>query len=151
MMLLRRMLTGRARCSMAILAIMLVSVHTAHAQSCKSADSETASMLADLQHIADTTDASHARLRAKLKMPATNAAQITLVADDSTCARARQALDSLIHATNMSAPNPLPVRPLYVIRVGSVTAVRDPNGKAGEYSPIFIFDPFWSFSGSILY
>jgi hypothetical protein len=121
------------------------------AQSCHAADSNSASMLHDLQQMADTGNTEYPVVRAKLHIPVVPAAQVVLVSDDSTCTRARQALDSLIHATNPNAANPLPARPLYVIKVGSVTAVNDPNGRAGEYTPIDFFDPQWSFLGTIAY
>lgn len=107
-------------------------------------------MLLDLQQVADTGNTEYTVLRSKLHAPATPAAQVVLVSDDSACARARQALDSLIHATNPNAANPLPQRALYVIKIGSITAVNDPNGRAGEYSPIVFFNPQWSFLGNML-
>jgi len=119
-------------------------------QSCKTADSQSASMLIGLRKLADTTGTEYIVLRSKLQTAAVSAAQVTLVSDDSTCARARQALDSLIHANNPNALNPLPPRALYVMRVGSVTAVRDPAGRAGEYSPILFLDYRWSFLGTML-
>lgn len=120
------------------------------AQSCKAADSQSASMLIGLRQTADTADTESVVLRSKLQIHAVPAAQVTLVSDDSTCARARQALDSVIHATNPNALNPLPARALYVMRVGSVTAVRDPAARAGEYSPIEFFDSRWSSLGTML-
>lgn len=119
-------------------------------QSCHTSDTESASLLFDLQQMADTGGTEYTVLRAALHVPAVPAAQVVLVSDDSTCARARQALDSLIHATNPNAANPLPVRALYVIKVGSVTAVNDPNSHAGEYSPIAFFDAQWTFLGNTL-
>lgn len=107
-------------------------------------------MLLDLQQVADTGGTEYTALRSKLHIPAAPASQVALVSDDSTCTRARQALDSLIHVTNPNAASTLPQRALYVIRIGSVTAVNDPNGRAGEYSPIMFFNPQWSFLGNML-
>jgi hypothetical protein len=137
--------------TMFAVACLLIAGRPAFAQSCHAADSESASMLIDIRKIADTADASAVLMRSKLHTPAVSAAQVILVTSDSVCVRARQALDSLIHASNPNAANPLPARALYVIRVGSVTAVRDANARAGEYSPIEFFDPQWSFLGTMLY
>lgn len=135
----------------AALAICLLAMgRPIQAQSCHPSDSSSASMLEDLQQMADTGNAEFRAFRAKLHIPAVPAVQVALVSDDSMCVRARQALDSLIHATNPNAANPLPVRTLYVIRIGNVTAVNDPNSRAGEYSPIDFFDLQWSFLGTML-
>lgn len=139
----------RRRIILAGVALVAMS-QTAAAQSCKASDSHSASMLIGLRNLADAADTSNVLLRSKLRTPAVPAAEVVLVVDESGCARAREALDSLIHALNPSAPNPLPVRALYVIRVGNVTAVRDPNGRAGEYSPVEFFSPQWLFLGTML-
>lgn len=145
----RRILHLRA--TAAVLAIGLAAVgRPILAQSCHASDSQSASMLLDLQQVADTGGTEYTALRSKLHIPAVPATQVALVSDDSACTRARQALDSLIHATNPDAASPLPQRALYVIRIGSVTAVNDPNGRAGEYSPIVFFNPQWSFLGNML-
>lgn len=144
---------AKARASWFLAGVVLLtalSARAGHAQSCKPADSRTASMLADFRRIADTTDASQIPLRTKLKLPAVPAAQIFVVRDESTCARAQQAVDSLIHSTNPNSPHPMPARALYVIRIGDVTAVNDPNGKAGEYAPLDLFDPAWVFLHTML-
>lgn len=120
------------------------------AQACHASDARGQSMVLGLQRIADTAETSNVLVRSKIHTPAVPATQVALVTDDSVCARARQALDSLIHATNPNAANPLPARPLYVIRVGTVTAINDPSGSAGEYSPIAFFDPLWAFLGVVL-
>ena len=139
------------RATAAALAIGLVAVgRPILGQSCHASDSQSASMLLDLQQVADTGGTEYTTLRSKLHIPAVPAAQVVLVSDDSTCTRARQALDSLIHATNPNAATPLPERALYVIKIGSITAINDPNGRAGEYSPIVFFNPQWSFLGNML-
>jgi hypothetical protein len=108
-------------------------------------------MIADIRHLADTTNTSKVAVRARLKLPATDTSQIVLVTNDSICTRARQVVDSLIHADNPSAPNPLPSRAFYVIRIGSVFAVRDPGSHMGEYSPIDFFDEHWTWLSTMTY
>jgi hypothetical protein len=107
-------------------------------------------MLSDFKHLADTTDTASTAARAKFEIPAVDSSQVTLVASDSICTRARQALDSLIHATSPNALNPLPIRSLYVIRIGTVTAVRDPGSLAKEYSPVDFFDEHWAFLSTMM-
>jgi hypothetical protein len=59
-----------------------------------------------------------------LHLPGFDASQVTLVTDDSSCARARQAEDSFIH-TNPRAPATIPARQLYAVKVGTYNVVVD--------------------------
>ena len=48
-----------------------------------------------------------------------------------------------------SAPAELPVRGLYVIKLGDYNAVIDPGAKSEGHIMIGFFDPVWKFLGSI--
>ncbi len=140
----------RSAAAVALLTGSLVFSQPVLAQSCRAADSVSASITRDVKQVADTGSAEYAGLRSKLHLPAVPATQVRLVADDSRCKRAREALDSLIHATNPEAAVPLSPRALYVIQMGRVMAVNDPSSRAGEYSPIVFFNSEWSYLGQML-
>lgn len=63
--------------------------------------------------------------RASLGIPTVAPANVVLVTDTAACARAGQAVDSVLHVWNPTTQIPTPPNPLYVIQVGTAYAVAD--------------------------
>lgn len=117
---------------------------------CLPSDSRSASLVAGLQNISDTNSVADTVVRRKLGIPAVPATQIYLVSDTTTCSRARQALDSLVHATNPSAPA-LSFPSIYVFAVGAAIAVDLPANPNAPGRPVMLFDgTTWRFLGAVL-
>lgn len=129
-----------------IFVVLVLYSANGHAQNCKTADATSAAMISQLNEMM-TGDST---IRVNLQLPVTNSSQIVFVSTDSVCLRARQALDSLTHATNPSSPSTIPARALYVISVGGYVAVADPTDGASGWLPMYIFDPLWSFLQSLI-
>jgi hypothetical protein len=119
-----------------------------HAQSCMSADTSSSRIITTIQRIVTGTSKA-AQTRAMLHLPSLSASQVTLVSNDTSCARARQAQDSLVHATNTDAPTVMPFRPLYVIKLGTYNALVDPTARSERDFMLGFFDPAWVYLGSI--
>lgn len=113
----------------------------ATAQSCRTADSLSTDLLAEIKALM----AAGNTVRTKLQLPSVDTSQITLVTDAGVCAAGLAALDSLVHATNPEAAANLPARDLYVVSIGDYKAVVDPNASAGEWLPIYFFDTLWAY------
>lgn len=129
------------------LAILALPTRSVHAQSCIAADTASVRIIATVQRIVTGTTKA-AQTRAMLHLPSLTASEVTLVTDEASCARGRQALDSLVHATNPDAPSVLPARALYVVKFGTYNALVDPTARTeGDYS-LDLFDPNWAYLGS---
>jgi hypothetical protein len=88
--------------------------------------------------------------RAKLKMPLVASSAIVLVSDQTICARAGLAGDSMVKVWVPTAKfRPTP-SPLYVIKIGTSFAVADLNSPpTSDFDWVFIFGPLWEYRGSI--
>jgi len=86
-------------------------------------------MIATIRRIVTGTAIPTKKGGAMLGLPSLAASQVTLVTDEGFCLRALQVQDSLVHATNASAPAVIPARGLYVIRLGTFMAVADPGPR----------------------
>jgi hypothetical protein len=128
-------------------AALVLPARNLHAQSCMAADTATVPLIATIQGIVTGTTKA-AQTRAMLHLPTLTASEVTLVTDEASCVRARQALDSLVHATNPNAPSILPARALYVVKFGTYNALVDPTVRTeGDFS-LDLFDPNWAYLGS---
>lgn len=129
-------------------AIATLPAHDLRAQSCIAPDTASARIIATIQRIVTGTTKA-AQSRAVLHIPSLTASQVTLVTDEVSCARARQAQDSLVHATNPNAPSSLPARALYVVKLGTYNALVDPGARTEGDAMLGFFDPNWAYLGSI--
>ncbi len=66
-----------------------------------------------------------------------------LVSDARVCARAAQRINHLAGENQRD-------RAVYVVRVGQVWAVHDPTFRAGEWSPLVLFDSHWKLLKTLL-
>jgi hypothetical protein len=106
-------------------------------------------MIATVRRIVTGTSQGTVQSRANLHIPSLLASQVTLVTNEASCVRARQAKDSLVHATNRNAPAELPIRGLYVIKLGDYNAIADPGAKSEGNIMLGFFDPAWKYLASI--
>lgn len=66
-----------------------------------------------------------------------------VVSDPRVCARAAQRINHLAGENRRD-------RAVYVVRVGQVWAVHDPTFRAGEWSPLVLFDTHWKLLKTLL-
>lgn len=113
---------------------------------CMPADAESAGMVAEMRRIVDTTDLDYASIRKRWKVPAAPTSDVHLVTDERMCRHARQALDSLIHATDPKARGLRRIPSVYVIRAGHLIDVETPGSSASN-----LFDATtWKFLGALV-
>jgi hypothetical protein len=130
------------------LATLALPTRTLHAQSCLGPDTASVRIIATIRGIVTGGGPKAAQSRAMLHLPKLTASEVTLVTDEASCVRARQALDSLVHATNPNAPSVLPGRALYVVKFGTYNGLVDPTVRTeGDFS-LDLFDPNWAYLGS---
>ncbi len=120
-------------------------VPAAHAQSasCQPADSISSSMVTRVRSLMTPTHI----LRLKLNLPLVSAASVSQVSSEATCARVREALDSLIVTTN-SEYTPAP-RPLYVVQLGTYFAALDPAVQPDEWRPLDFFSDLFAYLSTL--
>lgn len=113
---------------------------------CHAADKHSADVIYQINRMMDS---SEAQARLNFGVPLVALSEISLVADSATCARAGEAVDSLLHVWNPTATIPPWQTPLYVFRIGTSYAAMDrstPNRP--EYWVIF-FTSAWAFTAAL--
>jgi hypothetical protein len=118
------------------------------AQSCMAADTPSVRIITTIQKVVSGSGGA-AQTRTMLRLPRLTPSQVTLVTDEASCVRARQAQDDLVHATNPSSPTVIPARALYVVKLGTYNALVDPGPKTRGNTMLGLFDPNWIYLGSI--
>lgn len=118
------------------------------AQSCLGPDTASVRIIATIRGIV-TGGPKAAQSRAMLHLPKLAASDVILVTDEASCVRARQAQDSLVHATNPDAPRVLPARAMYVVKFGTYNALVDPTNRMQGDFVLDLFDPGWTHLGSM--
>jgi hypothetical protein len=116
-------------------------------QSCLGPDTASVRIIATIRGLV-TGGPKAAQSRAMLHLPKLTASEVTLVTDEASCVRARQAQDSLVHATNPAARRVLPARAMYVVKFGTFNALVDPTNRMEGDSVLDLFDPNWAYLGS---
>lgn len=117
----------------------------AQATTCKTADPTSARIISAIKSIMSPTN----KVRLYAKVPLVSPTEITLVLNDSTCARARDVLNANAYSPD-PPPNPLPEWQVYVVQVGTYFATFDPEQRAGEWHIIGFFDSAWNYVGSMI-
>jgi hypothetical protein len=130
------------------LATAVLQTRGLNAQSCLGADTSSARIIARVQAYVTGASTGAAQTRAMLHLPSLVASQVTLLTDEASCVRARQAQDSLVHATNPDSPAVMPVRGLYVVKLGTYNALVDPCARSQGEAMLGFFDPNWAYLGS---
>jgi hypothetical protein len=125
----------------------LTTAVIASPQSCFASDTASVRIIARLQELVTGTSPGVVKSRAMFHLPSFSASQVTLVTDDSSCVRARQAEDSVIH-TNPRAPATIPARQLYVVKVGTYNAVVDLGNRVEGDVMLSLSDPNWAYLGA---
>ena len=129
------------------LAALALPTRKLDAQSCLGPDTASVRIIATIRGIV-TGGTKAAQSRAMLHLPKLTASEVTLVTDEASCVRARQAQDSLVHATNPDAPRVLPARAMYVVKFGTFNALVDPTNRMQGDFVLDLFDPRWTYLGS---
>lgn len=112
--------TGLPLCRMSRLVLVLIGLalggSRVHAQLCKTADDQSAFMIADLKVISSSTEEYQSYQRRDLKIPAADTSTIVLVTNQQTCNKVLATFNASLPA---GWPTPLPSS-LYVAKVGTV-------------------------------
>lgn len=131
-------------CALSIFLSALCLARPAFGQAtCHAADQHSADVINQINRMMDS-DQAQARL--DFGVPLVAPSEITLVAGSATCARAGEAVDSLLHVWNPTATIRPWQTPLYVFKIGTSYAAMDrstPNRP--EYWVIF-FTSAWAFT-----
>jgi hypothetical protein len=127
---------------------LAVPVTYSSAQSCRPSDARSDRMIGTFNRLMTGNDKDN-KTRISLQLPSVTTSQILIVTDSAVCARALQALDSVVHVTNPYAPANIQARPLYVIRIGSFIAVSDPNDRSDGRMIINFFDAAWTWLSNL--
>lgn len=112
----------------------------AQATACKPSDSMSVDIVAAVRAIMTANNP----VRTSLSLPLVSSSDVRSVTDEPTCARVRQALDSLTLTTNPNAVN-LGPRQIYVVKLGSFYAALNPNSTMGEWRPLHFFNDLVSY------
>jgi hypothetical protein len=119
---------------MALPAILVAT--PAAAQSCRTADANSAFMIADLRKLVSSTDPQDAYQRRDLAIPVVDTSTIVLVTQTQTCAKA---LTAFLTTLPTGYPTPLPSN-VYVVKVGSVYVAMHPPPAGETGSPYAVLD-----------
>jgi len=132
---------------MRILSIFLSAfflAHPAFGQAiCHGADEHSASVIYQINRMMDS---SGAQARVDFGVPLVPSSEITLVADSATCARAGQAVDSVLHVWNPTATIPAWQTPLYVFKIGTSYAAMDRSTPSQDAYWVMFFTSGWAFT-----
>jgi hypothetical protein len=104
------------------------------AQSCRSADDNSAHMIADLKAMVSSTSDSEGYQRRDLKIPVVDSSTIVLVTQTQVC---NKALTAFLTTLPADFPTPLPTS-VYVAKVGAVYVVMYPTPETR--SPYAVLD-----------
>ncbi|HEV7388799.1 MAG TPA: hypothetical protein VGN73_09315 [Gemmatimonadaceae bacterium] len=110
---------------------------------CHAADDNSAAVIYQISLMMDST---HAQARSEFGVPLVQPSEIALVSDPATCARAGQAVDSLVHVWNPSATTPPWSTPLYVFRIGTSYAAMDRSTLNQPAYWVLFFTSAWAFT-----
>lgn len=101
---------------------------------CRGADSASADLIGYITELINTTDVQLAAMRDSIGLTGVSPSSLVLVTDKTTCAKAAAALDNLANVQSSG-------RTVYVVQAGtSRYIVEDPNGTAGEYLMVWVYD-----------
>lgn len=105
------------------------------AQTCLPSDGSSANEVAWLTVVATSSDSQYLVRRQRYGIPSTQANKIYYVTDEAVCVAAAAAYQQAA-GTQPSAGD----RQVYVVKVGNVYVVRDPDEVNGEWGTSMVFD-----------
>ena len=126
---------GRLGLLLANLALDVPDSVAAQTPACIPADTTSLALVSAINSIMTASNV----VRVKVQIPIVPASEVSLIADEAVCAKARDALNTYIQATSPGAPNPMPARPLYVVRVGTYFATLDSSVGARRVESVGFF------------
>lgn len=86
-----------------------------------------------LRELVTSTDTARASLRVVMGFPAMDSTKVTIVTTNRICNSVAQGFNAVLRTPNL-------VRQLYVVKVGTFYAAKDPGHPAGEWWPTVSFD-----------
>jgi hypothetical protein len=111
------------------------SAARAQGSACLAADETTQGIIKKLSRLMDADAGSVALDRALYGLPRVDPSTITVVTDKTICAKAERAYTAALKSTTST-----PSGKVYVIKVGTVYVVQDPQRKGGEYVIEIVMD-----------
>jgi len=133
----------RAFLALALTALAWNSLEAQSSSTCRSLDADGLRFRSYVRQLVTTTDGSRIQLRTSLGLSAMDSAQVTLVTDNATCARAAQGINTAQGTANLA-------RQLYVVKVGQLFAAQDPGNPSGEWWPTVTLDRKFKAIGVVL-
>lgn len=119
-----------------------VLARTAFGQAtCHTADEHSATVIYQITRLMDS---NQAQARLEFGVPLVAPSEITLVADSATCARAGQAVDSLLYVWHPTATIPPWQAPLYVFKIGTSYAAMDRSTPNAPAYRVLFFTAVWA-------
>jgi hypothetical protein len=112
---------------------------------CHVADENSAAVIHQITRMMDS-DVGQTQTRLEFGVPLVPPSEITLVSDSATCARAGQAIDSLLHVWNPTATVPPWPAPLYVFKIGTSYAAMDRSDTNADSYWVIFFTSAWAFT-----
>lgn len=118
-----------------VLAALFGLVQPLRAQTCLPADDSSVNDVNWLTLVATSSDSEYAARRQRYGIPATQPNKISYVTEETVCMAAAAAYQQAV-----GTQPPPGGRRVYVVKVGSVYVVRDPQELAGEWERSLVFD-----------
>lgn len=113
-----------------VLSLGAASIAQAQTSTCLPVDGYAANFRLSAQLLILATDSVDVARRARLQLPVIDTSRVTYVSDPKICAALVSAINSYMRSTNL-------VTRVYVLDLGNVYLVEDPNARAGEWTPNF--------------
>lgn len=118
--------------------------HVVNAQTtCLPASGKSAGLVDYVNHLLTAADSAYVPLRSRFGLSGVTTSQVSLVTDERICSQAASAIDRMAGVRNSG-------RRVYVVQAGTRYLVQDPNGKAGEWTSVIVYDPHFTYVGVLL-
>ena len=128
---------------LALVAVAPVSARTQTTSSCKPLDVYAQRMLSSLRQLVVSTQPDRVQLRDAILLRATDPTKVVLVIDNAVCAKVAAGINTFLRTPNL-------VRQLYVVKVGTDFAAKDPGHPWGEWWPTITLDNKYKYKSSVL-
>lgn len=126
-----------------LFAVSAIRVNAQTVSTCRASDAGAQEMLSFVRELVTSTSSERVQLRNYLGLRAMDSTKVQLVSDNQTCAKVAAGLN-----TRLATPSL--VRQLYVVKVGTDFAAKDPGNPAGEWWPTVTLDNRYRFKAAVL-
>ena len=111
---------------------------------CRASTATATRMITFVQKLASANDADHQILRDSLNLPYSSNPSITLIANESTCKKVRDAM-------NTAYQTPGQTRQIWVVRTTDGYAALDPLEPSGEWRYLLFVSKKYAYKGIVLF